>query len=108
MGEVYKAHGNRLQRVVALKILAAEKVADGDRKRRFLVEAQEASKLNHPNIVAIYDVQSMRFLNRKKSASRAYSPSTLWKTSGTGEPGASEGRRYSVLILRMRATVSGM
>ncbi len=56
MGEVYKAHDNRLQRVVALKILAVEKVDDDDRKRRFLVEAQAASKLNHPNIVAIYDV----------------------------------------------------
>ena len=56
MGEVYKAHDNRLQRVIALKVLAAEKVADDDRKRRFMVEAQAASKLNHPNIVAIYDV----------------------------------------------------
>src|SRR5271166_1848189 len=56
MGEVYKAHDNRLQRVIALKILAAEKVAEDDRRRRFLVEAQAASKLNHPNIVAIYDV----------------------------------------------------
>ena len=43
MGEVYKAHDNRLQRVIALKILDAEKVADDDRKRRFLVEAQAAS-----------------------------------------------------------------
>ena len=56
MGEVYKAHDTRLQRVIALKILAADKVADDDRKRRFLVEAQAASKLNHPNIVAIYDI----------------------------------------------------
>src|SRR5258705_9860004 len=36
-------------------------------------------------------IQSMRFLNWKKSASRVYSPSTLCKTSGTMEPGASEG-----------------
>jgi serine/threonine protein kinase/tetratricopeptide (TPR) repeat protein len=56
MGEVYKAYDNRLQRVIALKILAAEKVADDERKRRFLVEAQAASRLNHPNIVAIYDI----------------------------------------------------
>ena len=56
MGEVYKAHDNRLQRVIALKILDAEKVADDDRKRRFLVEAQAASRQSHPNIVAIYDI----------------------------------------------------
>jgi eukaryotic-like serine/threonine-protein kinase len=56
MGEVYKAHDNRLQRVIALKVLAADKVADDERKRRFLIEAQAASKLNHPNIVAIHDI----------------------------------------------------
>jgi serine/threonine protein kinase len=42
MGEVYKARDTRLNRVIALKILPAEKVADADRKRRFLVEAQAA------------------------------------------------------------------
>ena len=49
-------------------------------------------------------IQSMRFLNRKKSASLAYSPSTLWKTSGTGDPGASEEQRYKVLTLRRSLT----
>jgi len=39
-----------------LKTLPAEKVADADRKRRFLVEAQAASRLNHPNIVTIHDI----------------------------------------------------
>ncbi|HUK30913.1 MAG TPA: protein kinase [Candidatus Acidoferrum sp.] len=56
MGEVYRAHDTRLNREVALKILPAEKVADEDRKRRFLAEAQAASRLNHPNIVTIYDI----------------------------------------------------
>jgi serine/threonine protein kinase len=56
MGEVYKARDTRLHRLIALKILPAEKVADADRKRRFLVEAQAASKLNHPNIVIIHDI----------------------------------------------------
>jgi serine/threonine protein kinase len=55
MGEVYKAHDTRLHRDIALKILPAEKVVDADRKRRFLAEAQAASRLNHPNIVTIYD-----------------------------------------------------
>ena len=56
MGEVYKARDTRLQRVIALKTLPAEKIADEDRKRRFLGEAQAASRLNHPNIVTIYDL----------------------------------------------------
>src|SRR5258708_22332068 len=54
MGEGYKARDTRLQRVIALKTLPAEKVADADRKRPFLVEAQAASRPNHPNIVTIH------------------------------------------------------
>ncbi len=56
MGEVYKARDKRLGRVIALKTLPAEKIADVERKQRFLLEAQAASRLNHPNIVTIYDI----------------------------------------------------
>jgi serine/threonine protein kinase/Tfp pilus assembly protein PilF len=56
MGEVYKARDTRLRRVIALKILPGTNVADADRRRRFLVEAQTASQLNHPNIVTIHDI----------------------------------------------------
>src|SRR5216684_9266294 len=56
MGEVYKARDTRLNRIIALKTLPAEKVADADRKRRFLVEARAAARLNHPNIVTIHDI----------------------------------------------------
>lgn len=56
MGEVYKARDNRLRRIIALKTLPAETIADNARRQRFLLEAQAASQLNHPNIVTIYDV----------------------------------------------------
>jgi serine/threonine protein kinase len=56
MGLVWKARDTRLERFVALKTLSAEKLADPERKRRFVQEAKAASALNHPNIVHIYDI----------------------------------------------------
>jgi eukaryotic-like serine/threonine-protein kinase len=56
MGIVFKARDTQLGRTVAIKILPADKIADPDRKRRFIQEARAASALNHPHIVTIYDV----------------------------------------------------
>ena len=56
MGVVYKARDMRLDRFVALKVLPADKVADPERKRRFVQEAKAASALNHPNIITIHDI----------------------------------------------------
>ena len=58
MGEVFRATDTRLHRTVAIKILPRDKVADPDRKKRFLQEARAASALNHPNIVTLYDIAS--------------------------------------------------
>jgi eukaryotic-like serine/threonine-protein kinase len=58
MGEVYTARDDRLDRLVAIKVLPADKLTDPERKRRFIQEARAASALNHPNIVTIYDVGS--------------------------------------------------
>ena len=56
MGVVYKARDTLLERFVALKVLPPEKSSDPDRRQRFLQEAKSASALNHPGIVAVYDV----------------------------------------------------
>jgi eukaryotic-like serine/threonine-protein kinase len=58
MGEVYRAHDSRLDREVAIKVLPASVAADQDRVARFEQEARATAALNHPNIVALYDVGS--------------------------------------------------
>ena len=58
MGEVFRAHDERLGRDVALKIIRSSSGGNPDHLRRFEQEARAAAALNHPNIVAIYDVGS--------------------------------------------------
>ena len=58
MGVVYKARDQQLDRLVAIKVLPADKVANPDRKLRFVQEAKAASALNHPNIVTIHEIGS--------------------------------------------------
>ena len=56
MGEVYRARDTRLGRDVAIKILPESFSDGGDRLRRFEQEAQAVAALNHPNILAVFDV----------------------------------------------------
>lgn len=55
MADVYRGYDNRLNRVVAIKILRADLARDPSLQSRFRREAQAAARLNHPNIVSVYD-----------------------------------------------------
>jgi len=56
MGEVYRARDARLGRDVAIKMLPAAFSSDPERLARFEQEARAAAALNHPNILAVYDI----------------------------------------------------
>ncbi len=55
MGDVYAAHDEKLNRRVAVKLIAKDLAGDADRLHRFRQEAHAASSLNHPNIVVVHD-----------------------------------------------------
>ena len=59
MGVVYRARDTRLNRPVALKVLAREVTGDTERRKRFLREAQSAAAVTHPAIAQIYDVDEV-------------------------------------------------
>ncbi len=55
MGTVYRALDTKLNRPVAIKVLS-DHLADAPARRRFQLEAQTASSLNHPHLVTVHDV----------------------------------------------------
>jgi serine/threonine protein kinase len=56
MGEVFRAHDSRLGRDVAIKVLPSFLSNDPDRLHRFEQEARAAAALNHPNILAVFEM----------------------------------------------------
>ena len=56
MCEVYHARDDRLERTVAIKVLGPHNIDDVEHRKRFQREARALSRLNHPNVCAVYDV----------------------------------------------------
>ena len=57
MGVVYRAHQPSLERTVAIKLLSSDLIGDPDGVRRFRLEARAIARLNHPNIVQVFDIE---------------------------------------------------
>src|SRR6185436_11016011 len=61
MGEVYAAYDPELDRKVAIKLVRAREGGNsGERRARLLREAQATAKLQHPNVIVVYDVGTFR------------------------------------------------
>src|SRR3954469_9194066 len=55
MGVVYRAIQARLDRLVAIKVIAPELLGDEDVRKRFLAEARAAASVDHPNVIPVHD-----------------------------------------------------
>jgi serine/threonine-protein kinase len=96
MGVVYKALDLHLDRFVAIKTLPGDRVADPERRRRFIQEAKAASALNHPNIVTIHDID--RANGNYFIAMEYIQGKTLYELIQSGELRLSQSLNYGIQI----------
>ena len=76
MGEVYRARDTRLNRDVAIKVLPDFLTSDRRRMQRFEEEARAAAALNHPNILAVYQMGTHE--DQQYMVSELLEGETLW------------------------------
>jgi hypothetical protein len=89
MGTVYKATQLSLDRIVAFKILSPELTKDADFVREFLSEARAAAKLNHPNVVQVYDAGAVALPAEPQAGAGGDGAAVL---GPEGEAGSGEGQ----------------
>jgi serine/threonine protein kinase/ABC-type phosphate/phosphonate transport system substrate-binding protein len=111
MGLVYEARHSRLKRRVALKMIRPD-LASRRFLRRFLVEGEAAARLNHPNIIPIYEIQengpesflSMQFIDGETLKDKIRQ-GAVGLGSGAAHP-ATELRRRQVALARLMSIVA--
>jgi serine/threonine-protein kinase len=74
-GQVYRARDTRLDRIVALKVIAGSGAVDPELRTRFEREARAISSLNHPNICVLHDIGRERPLPAPTGGTSASGPS---------------------------------
>ena len=72
MGAVYKANQTKLDRIVALKIIRPESADDPAFAERFNREAKTLARLNHPNIVGVYDFGEVEYVDHAGTEGTLY------------------------------------
>ena len=113
MGIVYKAQQNSLHRTVALKMIASGEFASPSALQRFHIEAEAAAKLDHPNIVPIYEVGAHRgqhFFSMKyvegRSLDKEIRNGKFHTLAGETTSSKSATRQQQSSIARLLATVA--
>src|SRR5208282_1553916 len=98
MGEVYRARDTRLGRDVAVKVLPASFSKDPERLHRFEQEARATSALNHPNILAIFDIGQSK--ESPYVVSELLEGETLGERLRSGALGQRKATEYAVQMAR--------